>query len=174
MGTYKRGKETGVSTFWIEKGLDTGPVLVQKKESILPDDDAPALFDRLVCVGITAAHETLEKIASGDSAGTPQTGEPTYAPTLKKEIGKIDWSQPVHRILNLMRGTKPWPGTYALILNGRLVNTRLKILKASPLRILFPVPGRKRALRTGDRPGQEHGFRGPLRRRSSPCRRSPA
>lgn len=126
-------KETGVTTFWIEKTLDSGPVLVQKKTVIAPEDDAPKLFEKLIPLGLVTMKETLERLKAGDCKGVAQQGEPTLAPCLKKETGKIDWSQPAEKIMNLIRGTKPWPGAYTIIGEGDMKGTRLKILKARTL-----------------------------------------
>lgn len=121
--------ETGVTTFWIEKTLDSGPVLVQKKLKISPDDDAVSLRMKLGALGIEAMNETLARIKRGECAGTPQQGEPTLAPALKKEDGRIDWKRPAAELHNLVRGTKVWPGAYVIIPGGKLAGHRLKILK---------------------------------------------
>lgn len=122
--------ETGVTTFWIEKTLDTGPILLQRTLPILPDDDSITLTEKLIPLGIEAMQETLSRIKAGDCAGKPQSGEPTFAPSLKKEQGKIDWSKPAKDIANLIRGTKLWPGAYTFAAGGKLKGKRLKILKA--------------------------------------------
>ncbi|MHB9154570.1 MAG: methionyl-tRNA formyltransferase [Endomicrobiales bacterium] len=121
-------KETGVTTFWIEKTLDTGPLLVQKTLPIAPEDDALTLREKLIALGIEALNETLRKIRAGALQGKPQEGEPTCAPSLEKENGRIDWSKRAGEIANLVRGTKPWPGAYTLLDSGK----RLKIVKARP------------------------------------------
>jgi len=119
-------KETGVSLFWIEETLDSGPLLSQTKIEIMPDEDAPALLDRLSVVGVNDMLNTLERIKAGDSVGKKQVGTPTFAPQLKKEIGRIDWTKSAQSVLNLMRGTKPWPGVCTTH-----NNETLKILHAS-------------------------------------------
>ena len=127
----KGEKESGVTTFWIEKGLDTGPILVQKSLAILPEDDYISLLDKMIPLGVSAMNETLERIKSGNCTGIPQSGEPSLAPTLKKDDGKINWLMPAQEIVNLIRGTKPWPGAYTIIGVGKAKATRLKILTAT-------------------------------------------
>jgi methionyl-tRNA formyltransferase len=121
--------ETGVTTFWIEKTLDSGPVLVQKKLRISADDDAVTLALKLTACGIEAMNETLDRIRKGECAGVPQQGEPSFAPPLKKEDGRINWALPAKAVHNLVRGTRVWPGAYTVIPGGKLEGKRLKILK---------------------------------------------
>lgn len=121
---------TGVTTFWLEETLDSGPILIQKTIPIDAKDDAPALEQKLTDLGITAVKETLECISAGTCTGKIQKGAPTYAPILKKEMGKIDWSLPSERIVNLIRGTKSWPGAYSKIESGALSGVTIKFLSA--------------------------------------------
>jgi methionyl-tRNA formyltransferase len=122
--------ETGVTAFWMEKTLDTGPIILQKAVPIEPLDTADTLFDKLIPLGIDVMRESLQKIRSGDCTGKPQEGQACLAPILKKEDGKIDWQQPADDIVNLVRGMKRWPGAYTVIATGRLAGKRLKILDA--------------------------------------------
>ncbi|MBN1822806.1 MAG: methionyl-tRNA formyltransferase [Endomicrobiales bacterium] len=122
--------ETGVTTFWLEETLDTGPLLVQEKTEILPQDDAVTLMDRLTLIGIRAMNATLDRIRKGQCAGAPQKGAATFARSLKKSDGKIDWSKPAAEIVNLVRGTKPWPGAYFHVGKGRNGNGTVKVIKA--------------------------------------------
>lgn len=121
-------RETGVSLFWLEETLDSGPLLTQTKTAIMPQEDAPALMARLTEFGINDMIETLEQIKAGNCTGKKQEGTPTFAPQLKKETGRIDWAKPAQEIFNLLRGTKPWPGVYTTF-----KNETLKILSASVL-----------------------------------------
>ncbi|MCB4792755.1 MAG: methionyl-tRNA formyltransferase [Elusimicrobia bacterium] len=123
-------KETGVTTFWIEKTLDSGPVLVQKSIEISQDDNYLSLAKTLTALGVVVLQESFDKLKKGQSRGEPQNGTPTFAPPLKKENGKIDWSKPADVIFNLIRGTTPWPGAYSEIKEGNLKGKILKIIKA--------------------------------------------
>ncbi len=131
---------TGVTSFWIEKTLDSGPILAQKTVPIDPQDDADKLFKKLIPAGIEIMNETLQMLEKEKVAGKKQEGIPTFAPILKKEDGKIDWGKSAEEILNLMRGTILWPGAYTIGAEGKFHNKRLKIIKAE----LFPLEDHKR------------------------------
>jgi len=116
--------ETGVTLFWLDAGMDTGPVLLQKKVPILPEDNAESLRNNLVEVGVICLEVALGMIEMGMIPREPQIGAASTAAILKKEDGQIDWTKPAEAIWNRMRGMTPWPGTYT---------GRLKILKAHPV-----------------------------------------
>ena len=126
----KGEKETGVSSFWLEKTLDSGPILVQQRIPIEDSDDEGTLFKKLIPLGLSVMNETIELLKNGKVPGSIQQGTPTNAPVLKKEDGKIDWSKPAEAIRNVIRGTKLWPGAYCMGTDGKLANKRIKILKA--------------------------------------------
>jgi len=115
--------ETGVTLFWLDEGMDTGPILLQKKVPILPEDNADSLRNNLVEIGVICLEVALGMIELGKIAGEPQAGAASKAAILKKEDGQIDWNKPAEAIWNQMRGMTPWPGTYS---------GHLKILKAHP------------------------------------------
>lgn len=123
-------KITGVTTFWLERTLDSGPIMIQKPLMIDRRDDAPKLFARLIPLGVAVMNETLACLASGPCPGTPQSGRHTLAPSLVKEAGSIDWNRTADEICNLIRGTKPWPGAFTSIETGILKGTTLKITQA--------------------------------------------
>lgn len=129
----KGEKITGVTIFFIDEGLDTGDIIVQKEVEIATEDDSITLEKKLVEAGIPLLFEAIEKIEkSGDEiCVTKQKGEPSYAPLLKKSDGKIDWNSSSDEILNIIRGTKPWPSAYIEVKNEKLKIKNLKILKAS-------------------------------------------
>jgi methionyl-tRNA formyltransferase len=120
---------TGVTAFWLEKTLDTGPVIVQKQIEISGEDDALSLQEKLTVLGLETMNEALARVKNGKVDAVPQEGHPTFAPALKKEDGRIDWSEPAEKIINLVRGAKIWPCAFT---NYGSPNSRvLKILKAS-------------------------------------------
>ena len=123
--------ETGVTTFRLEKTLDTGPVFVQKRIPITDLDDVNTIFDRLIPLGLEAVEETLALFGEDKDTGTPQQGEPSYAPGIKKEDGKISWGKPAREIFNLVRGMKNWPGAFTKVASGSSAGKTIKILKAS-------------------------------------------
>ena len=124
-------KETGVTTFRLEKTLDTGPVFTQICIPITDLDDSETLFEKLTPIGIKAVDNTLALLSSGKTAGTPQTGEPSYAPCIKKEDGKILWDRSAKEIFDLVRGLKLWPGAYTSIGSGQMQGKMLKLLKTT-------------------------------------------
>lgn len=104
---------TGVTTMLMDKGLDTGDILLQQTLEILPEEDAGHLHDRLAAAGAALLLETLEKLLQGVLAPFPQDqAQATYAPLLKKEDGLIDWKKSALEIHNQVRGLYPWPGAY--------------------------------------------------------------
>jgi methionyl-tRNA formyltransferase len=104
---------TGLTTMWIDSGLDTGPTLLRYETEIAPDEIAPELYARLAEAGAPLMVETLRGLASGTITPKPQdNSQATLAPPLKKEDGRINWSLPVQKIYNRIRGFQPWPGAF--------------------------------------------------------------
>jgi methionyl-tRNA formyltransferase len=104
---------TGVTTMQIDAGLDTGDMLLKAQTEIGPEENTLELSERLAAIGADLLIETLDRLAAGSLIGMKQdSAQATYAPTLKKEDGQIDWSQPAHRVHNRVRGLDPWPGAY--------------------------------------------------------------
>ncbi len=116
--------ETGVSTFFIEKNIDTGLLLLQDVVPISPDMTAGELHDTLSIVGADLLYQTVEGVANHTLRAIPQKGEVTLAPKINKELCLIDWSKSAVNIHNLVRGLSPFPAAYTF-LNGKM----LKILK---------------------------------------------
>jgi methionyl-tRNA formyltransferase len=105
--------QTGVITMRIDAGMDTGEILLQRKVAIKPTETAPELSVRLAEAGAPLMEETLQGLMSGKIAGQAQDGsEATYAPRLKREDGRIDWSRSAKQIYDRMRGFAAWPGAY--------------------------------------------------------------
>jgi len=114
-------KRTGVATFFIEKGLDTGDVLMMDDLEIGPDETAIELEDRLANLGADVILKTLQGLANGSLIATPQlTGGVSLAPSLMRENGHIDWCQPAAQIHNLIRGMLPWPGAWTTLGDHRV------------------------------------------------------
>jgi methionyl-tRNA formyltransferase len=104
---------TGLTTMQVDAGLDTGPVLLRHGVDIGPDETAPELAARLAETGAPLVAETLEGLASGGITAAPQDdSQATFAPMLRKEDGRIDWSLAAQRIYNRIRGLQPWPGAF--------------------------------------------------------------
>lgn len=106
-------KVTGVTTMYMSEGLDEGDILLSRATEIAPDETAGELFDRLSELGAELLIETIEEIESGRAVRTKQDDAlSSYAPMLKKEDGDIDWNKTAAEIVNLVRGTNPWPMAY--------------------------------------------------------------
>ncbi|HEY6267946.1 MAG TPA: methionyl-tRNA formyltransferase [Candidatus Acidoferrum sp.] len=104
---------TGVTTMRIDAGMDTGEMLLQRELEMGPNETAPELAVRLSEIGGPLMAETLLGVTAGTIVPKAQNhAEATYAPMLKKEDGRIDWSRPAVEIYNRMRGFAPWPGAY--------------------------------------------------------------
>ncbi len=123
---------TGVSLFWLDEGMDTGNLFLQKTLSIREEDDADSLRAGLVALGIDVLEDALGQIAQGQLIRKPQVGTVSMAPPLSKEDGSIMWSSPARQIHNKVRGVTPWPGASTHVTIGGK-STRLKILKTVPL-----------------------------------------
>lgn len=104
---------TGLTTMQVEAGLDAGPVLLKHEVDIGPDETAPELAARLAETGAPLVAETLRALQLAQLKGQPQdNSQATFAHLLKKEDGRIDWSQPAQVIYNRIRGLQPWPGAF--------------------------------------------------------------
>ena len=103
---------TGVTIMQIDAGLDTGPMICAGQTSIGPEETAPELSERLAAMGARLLVETLANLPA---TLTPQDSSlATLAPILKKEDGRIDWSQPAQVISCRLRGFTPWPGAFTM------------------------------------------------------------
>lgn len=106
---------TGVTIMRMDEGMDTGPMLHVRKMPIGGEDTAETMFSKLSTLGAEALGEALGKLREGTLDETPQDAAlATYAPMLKKEHGRIDWSRPATEVRNLVRGMTPWPSAFAL------------------------------------------------------------
>ncbi len=121
-------EETGITTMLMDRGMDTGPVLIQEKVEIKIDDTAGSLSQRLSDIGADVLIRTLGGMESGGIKPVPQTGDISYAPLLQKTDGLIRWSKSAGEISNFVRGMNPWPCAFSF-LDGE----RIKILKAESL-----------------------------------------
>ena len=105
--------KTGLTTMQIDAGMDTGPTLLEHEMEIGPDETAPELAARLSEAGAPLVADSLKTLERGEISAQPQdSSQATSAPILKKEHGRIDWSQPAQQIYNRIRGFAPWPGAW--------------------------------------------------------------
>jgi len=105
---------TGVTTMYMDKGMDTGDMILKKEIGILENETAGELHDRLMPLGAAVLEETMALLKAGGAPRIPQQeSEATYAPIMSKALGRIDWSKDAKAISNLIRGTYPWPGAFS-------------------------------------------------------------
>ncbi len=103
--------ETGVTTMKMDRGLDTGDMLLQARTPVDPEENFGAVHRRLSLMGAGLLLETLDLMAAGKLAGFPQDNEKaTYAPPISREDEIIDWGRRALDIKNQVRGLDPWPG----------------------------------------------------------------
>ena len=108
-------EKTGVTTMFMDAGLDTGDMLLTRELAIGQDTTLEEVHDGLMTLGSEVLMETLVQLSDGVLQRTPQTGESNYAPMLTKETGHIDWTKPAAEVHNLVRGLNSWPGAYTAL-----------------------------------------------------------
>ena len=121
-------KKTGLSIFWPDNGLDTGPILLQKEVEIGPDDTLGSIyFDSLFPMGVEAMLESIDLVRDGKAPREVQDPDDgSYEGWCRKEDVQIDWSKPTDEVYNLIRGANPQPGAWTTF-NG----AELKIFDSS-------------------------------------------
>lgn len=108
-------KKTGITTMFMDAGLDTGDMLLKAEFPIGPDTTLEEVHDGLMALGAKVLIDTLEELSAGMLKRIPQTGESNYAPMLTKETGHIHWQDCAQKIHNLVRGLDSWPGAYTFL-----------------------------------------------------------
>lgn len=106
-------RETGITIMQMDKGLDTGDMLLTRTTPIADDDTGGSLHDRLAALGGEAIVDALQALQAGELKAEPQDdSQACYAHKLSKQDGHINWQAPAREIHNLVRAFNPWPGTY--------------------------------------------------------------
>ncbi|HEX67658.1 MAG TPA: methionyl-tRNA formyltransferase [bacterium] len=124
------GKEkTGVTTIFMDEGVDTGDIILQEEVEISPEDNSLTLSEKLAQRGAELLLKTLKLLEEGKAPRRPQIGFPSYAPLLTKETGKIDWRKSAKDIHNLVRGTIPWPTAYTFFKNKRMILWKTEVVE---------------------------------------------
>ena len=119
---------TGVTTMYLASGWDSGDIILQAQEPILPRDTAGALHDRLMQKGADLLAETLRQLALGEAPRIPQDhDQATYAFKLSKTDALVDFQESATKLDHLIRGMNPWPLAYTVV-GGEMV----KIHEALP------------------------------------------
>lgn len=108
--------QTGLTIFWVDKGIDTGPILLQKEVEIRPDDTTGSLyFNTLFPMGVDAMVEAVELIKEGKAPRIPQGGsKATYEPPCDDRVASVDFGKVGKDVYNLIRGCDPQPGAYTI------------------------------------------------------------
>jgi len=114
--------ETGVTWFWPDKGIDTGPILIQKRVPIAETDTVGSIyFNTLFPMGIDSMIEAVDLIKSGKAPAIVQDeSKATYEPPCRDEHAKVDFAKPAREVFNLIRGCDPQPGAFANFGDKRL------------------------------------------------------
>jgi methionyl-tRNA formyltransferase len=123
---------TGITTMFMDVGMDTGDMLIKADLPISPDDTTGSLHDKLKNLGATVLFDTLNQLSTGTALRQPQNdAEATYARMLSRDTERIDWHQPAVDIHNLVRGLNPWPVAYCRLQNKSLKIWQTKVYNSS-------------------------------------------
>ena len=126
-------KTTGVTTMYMDIGMDTGDMILKKEIAIGENETTGELWERLAKIGAELLVETLQKIEYGTAPRIPQGEQFTMAPMLNKEMSKIDWeNKSAEQIKNLVRGLNPIMGTYSYINEKKVKFWKVEIAKELP------------------------------------------
>jgi len=125
---------TGLTIFWVDKGIDTGPILLQKEVEIGTNDTTGSLyFNKLFPMGVDAMVEAVELIKKGEAPRIPQNdSKATYEPPCDDRVAAVDFGKPIIDVYNFIRGCDPQPGAYTLFKGKRV---RLYEAKMNPAEI---------------------------------------
>lgn len=127
---------TGVTTFFINRDIDTGDVIAQESIDITDDDNAGTVHDRLMEIGARLTLDTVNSIENGTLSRIPQEQliaqgeEPTPAPKIFKDTCRIDWKKPASEIHNLVRGLAPYPAAWTELMltpDGEPINMKVTL-----------------------------------------------
>ncbi len=117
--------QTGVTTMLMDEGMDTGDILESVKVDIGEQETAEELFERLSQISAELMVSTIGKLEKGEITPQKQTGEPSYAPIIKKDMAKLDFNKTATEVHNAVRGYYSWPCAY-FMLGGK----RVKVISA--------------------------------------------
>ena len=145
---------TGITTFQMDEGMDTGPMLLSESVGIDPEETAGELAGRLAALGADVIVETLARLDELTPEPQPPEGA-TLAPRLKRTDGYLDWQRPARELVNVVRGCNPWPGALTKSRAGALTIWRATSAGAGPTdppgTVIRPRPdGDELAIATAD------------------------
>lgn len=129
--------ETGITIMKMDAGMDTGPILLQEKITIAPNDRYPEVEANLAKIAVPNLIAGIKGFISGTITPQPQPTDPvSLCGKLDRDSGRIDWSQPATVIYNRYRALYPWPGTWCM-----LGEERLKLLEVLPANLTHLTHG---------------------------------
>lgn len=129
--TLIRGeRESGVTLFWLDEGMDTGPIQRRARAEVQPEDDAVTLRAALARLGVRELAAALADIAAGDVRREPQAGEPTPAPKILPAQARLDFARPAAELDGWVRGLAAGPRAHVMLAGRRL--TLLKTALEDP------------------------------------------
>ena len=136
-------EKTGLSIFWPDKGLDTGPILLQKEVEIGPDDTLGSIyFDKLFPMGVAAMLESVDLVREGKAPRLVQDdSKATYESWCRKDDVEIDWTKPLAEVHRLVRGANPQPGAWTTF-----EGTVVQVFDCAPIAGAGGAPGEVVAL----------------------------
>lgn len=152
----KNETKTGVTTMYMDEGLDTGDMILKEEVEIPKDMTAGQLHDRLADVGKEILLDTLKLVQEDRAPRVKQNhAEHTYAPMLDKKLGEIHWNQSAEEIVNLIRGVNPWPGAYTFLGDQKVKVWKAKVYEkndkeSKPGTVLKYIPKEGLIVKTGD------------------------
>lgn len=127
-------KKTGVTTMFMNAGMDTGDMILKEEVEIGEDETTGELWDRLKTIGANLLIKTVKEIENGTATRTKQPEEGTMAPMLSKEMAKIDWeNKTANDIKNLVRGLNPIMGAYTFLDGKKLKFWKVQTLTENEL-----------------------------------------
>ena len=122
-------EKTGVTTMYMDEGLDTGDIILQSEFALSDEITAGELHDIMMEQGGDILIETIDKIEKGCAPRTPQNHEESsYAPIMNKSLGKIDFNKSAKEVHNLVRGVNPWPSAYTTYEDKTMKVWKTKVL----------------------------------------------
>ena len=136
-------RESGLTVMYMDEGLDTGDILLEKRIALDLEETAGSLHDRLAELAPDALAEALDGLAAGNAPRRPQNAAlATYAPKLERQSGSIDWTAPAPAIERLVYGLDPWPGAFTSLTGADGMARTLKVFKARavPWQVMIGAP----------------------------------
>lgn len=133
---------TGVTTMYMDEGMDTGDIILTKEVFIGEDETTGELWNRLSKLGGELLTETIEKLENGEASRIPQGNDYTMAPMLSKEMAKINWKEKNSKeIKNLVRGLDPIMGAYTMYQDKKIKLWKIEIVDNNEIEQEEQLPG---------------------------------